>query len=178
MSSRFTQVLLGLSLLLNCFVLAGFVYRTWIAPPPFAQAGPRPVPSRGGPLEMLAQDVKLDDSQRQALKGLFDRYADERHHRFNEIQKVRKAMADELGKPEFDMARIDSLVEQMTVLRADLQKQSLSAIAQLASELRPDQRQRLHAILAERFGGPPGQRPPPPNGPPPGAGAPPGRPPQ
>ena len=160
MSLRFTQVLLGLSLLLNCFVLAGFVYRTWIAPPPFAEAGPRPAPPRGGPLEMLARDVKLDDAQRQALKGLFDRYADERHQRFRDIQKIRESMAEELSKPKFDMARLDSLVDQMTVLRTDLQKQNLAAIAELAAELRPDQRQRLHTILAERFG-PPGWQPPP-----------------
>ena len=35
MSPRLIQLLLGLSLLLNCFVLAGFVYRSWIAPPVF-----------------------------------------------------------------------------------------------------------------------------------------------
>jgi Spy/CpxP family protein refolding chaperone len=179
MSARLTQVLLGLSLLLNCFVLAGFVYRSWIAPPPLVQAGPRPMPSRGGPLEMLAQEVKLDDSQRQALKGLFERYASERHDQFREIQKLREAMADELKKPDFDLARINSLVDQMTKLRADFQKENLAAIAQLAAELRPDQRQRLHTILAERFGGPPSWRPPPPpGGPPPGPGPGPGRPPQ
>ena len=46
MSSRLMQVLLALSLLLNTFVLVGFVYRSWIAPPPFearrAAAAPRP----------------------------------------------------------------------------------------------------------------------------------------
>jgi Spy/CpxP family protein refolding chaperone len=160
MSLRFTQILLGLSLLLNCFVLAGFVYRTWIAPPPLAQAGPRPWANRGGPREMLAQDLKLDDSQRQALKGVFDRYASDRHDRFREIQKIRDAMADELKKPEFDMTQIDSLVDRMTRLRADSQKENFAALAKLAAELRPAQRQQLHTILAERFGGPPGWRPP------------------
>lgn len=162
MSLRFTQILLGLSLLLNCFVLAGFVYRTWIAPPPFAHTGPRFASPRGGPLEMLAQDVKVDAGQRQALKDLFERYASERHHRFSEIQKIREEMAEELKKPEFDMTRIDSLVDRMTALRADSQKQNLSAIAQLSAGLRPDQREQLHTILAERYGGPPGWRPPPP----------------
>ena len=96
MSLRVTQLLLGLSLLLNCFVLAGFVYRTWVEPPPFAQ-GPRPPPPpRGGPLEMLAQDVKLDDGHRAALKDLFDRYAEERRQRVHEIQKIREAERDSL----------------------------------------------------------------------------------
>jgi Spy/CpxP family protein refolding chaperone len=155
MSQRFTQILLGLSLLLNCFVLAGFVYRTWIVPPPFAQASPRPAQHRDSPLERLARDLKLDDGQRQALKGLFDRYADERQDRFREFQKIREKMADELKKPEFDMARIDSLVDQMAKLRTESQKQNFGALAQLAEQLRPDQRQHLHAMLAERFGSPP-----------------------
>jgi len=152
MSSRVTQLLLGLSLLLNCFVLAGFVYRTWIEPPPVVREA-RPAPPRGGPLEMLAQDVKLDDGQRAALKDLFDRYADERRQRIHEIQKLREAMGEELKKSQFDMNRIDALVDQMTSLRADLQKQSLAAIAQFADRVRPDQRQQLQTILAERFGG-------------------------
>ncbi|WIM13155.1 periplasmic heavy metal sensor [Enhydrobacter sp.] len=162
MSSRFTQILLGLSLLLNCFVLAGFVYRTWIAPPPFAEAGRRP-PPRGGPLEMLARDVKLDDSQRRALNDLFDRYAGERHDRFRKFQAIRQEMAGELKKPEFDMARIDALVDRMAALRTESQKQNFAALAQLADQLRPDQRQQLHAILAERFGSSPRWRPPPPD---------------
>jgi len=62
-------------------------------------------------------------------------------------------MGEELKKPTFDMNRIDALVDQMTSLRADLQKQSLAAIAQFADRIRPDQRQQLQTILAERFGG-------------------------
>ncbi|SKA22276.1 protein refolding chaperone Spy/CpxP family [Enhydrobacter aerosaccus] len=170
MSSRLTQVLLGLSLLLNCFVLAGFVYRSWIEPPAVVQPGPRPAPGRSSPLEMLSQDVNLDASQRQALKETFDSYASARHERFLEIQSIRHAMADELRKPEFDMSQINGLVDQMTKLRAEQQKENLAAIAELANHLRPDQRDRLHTILADRYGGPPGWRgpngtPPPPPGP-------------
>ena len=52
MSSRLTQVLLALSLLLNCFVLAGFVWRTWIEPPALHRAGgPPPGPRGMSPLE-------------------------------------------------------------------------------------------------------------------------------
>lgn len=168
MSSRLTQVLLGLSLLLNCFVLAGFVYRSWIAPPPFVHHGPIP-PGAGGPLEMLSQEVRIDDSQRVALKGLFDRYAGERRDRFREIVKIRREMAEELKKPEFDMARINALVDQMTQLRGEQQKHNLAAISELDSQLRPEQRERLHTILAERYGPPPRPPMPPEGGSPPGA---------
>ena len=152
MSSRLTQVLLALSLLLNCFVLAGFVYRSWIDPPHWqgrmgGQSGYR------SPLDALSQDLKLDDTQKQALKGLFEQYSTIRRDRFGEIQKVREAMSAELQKPEFDMTKIEALVEQMTQLRAEQQKENLRAISQLSSHLRPEQRDELHKILAERYGG-------------------------
>ena len=41
MGGRLIQLLLAMSLLLNTFVLAGFVYRSWIAPP-FDHAMPPP----------------------------------------------------------------------------------------------------------------------------------------
>ncbi|MFI5001328.1 MAG: Spy/CpxP family protein refolding chaperone [Reyranellales bacterium] len=168
MSSRLTQVLLGLSLLLNCFVLAGFVYRSWIAPPEMAFRGPPPGP-RPGPLEMLSKELKLDDSQREATRDVFEHYATSRRERFQQIQKIREQMAAELKKPEFDMSRIDPLIDQMIVLRGEQLKGNLSSISELASRLRPEQRERLHKILGERFGSPQGR---PPGGPGPGPGRP------
>jgi len=177
MSLRFTQLLLGLSLLLNCFVLAGFVYSTWIAPPVVARPGPPPGGLQGrGPIEALSQELKLDEPQRQALRSVFEQYAKSRHDRFAEITKVREQMVAELKKPEFDLARINELIDQVTKLRADLQKENLATIAQVAPQLRPEQRERLHAILADRYGGGgPGGRP---GGQGRGPGPGPGRPPQ
>ena len=166
MSARLTQVLLALSLLLNCFVLAGFVWRSWIQPPHEFVGGP-PRPRNWSPLEALAQDLKLDETQRQGLQPVFEQYAEERRGRFREIQKIREAMVAEVSKPDFDMAKIDSLIEQITKLRSDAQKDNMRAIADLASKLKPEQRDKLHKILADRYGNPPwaaGRRPP---GPPP-----------
>ena len=158
MSLRITQVLLGLSLLLNAFVLAGFVFHSWIEPPPPRHAGG---PGRwGNPLEALAQDLKIDDTQKKELQPLFDQYVNARRERFRDIAKIREAMTAELEKSPFDMAKIDSLVDQMMALRVDLQKQNLRTIDQLAQKLRPEQRDELHKILAERYGRPPRPQPP------------------
>jgi len=155
MSSRLTQVLLALSLLLNCFVLAGFVYRSWIDPPHWRgrMGGPPGQSGYRSPLDALSKELELDDSQKQALKGLFEQYSTSRRDRFREIQKVREAMSAELQKPEFDMTKIEALVEQMTALRAEQQKENLRSISQLSPHLRPEQRDELHKILAERYGG-------------------------
>lgn len=187
MPSRLVQILLGLSLLLNCFVLAGFVYRSWIAPPAFEAHFPPPPPPPGprpSPVEALIRDLDLDDSQRSALRDVLDRYSMARRERLREIQKVREQTAAEFRRPQLDMTRIDGLVDQMTRLRADLWKENLHAVAQLEPQLRPDQRERLQVLLVERFAGAPPPRPAAPGGPgapPPGPGGRPpgpGRPPQ
>lgn len=173
MTSRVTQVLLGLSLLLNAFVLAGFVFNSWFEPPHRPFAGGRPPPGQPGqqnrwpnPLETLAQDLKLDDAQRKAVQPIIDEYGNSRRDRWRDIGKIREAMSAELQKPSFDWAKVDGLIDQMTVLRAEQQKQNLRAVEQMANKLTPDKQAELHKILGERYGGwRGGSRPPPPRPP-------------
>ncbi len=157
MSSRLTQVLLALSLLLNCFVLAGFVYRTWIEPPAFHRPGGPPGPGARGmsPMEALAEDLGLDNGQRQELRAVFDRYAEGRRERFRDIQKIRDAMVDRVAEAGVRSDQDRSLIEQITDLRRDAQKENMRAIAELATKLKPEQRDKLHKILADRYGNPP-----------------------
>jgi Spy/CpxP family protein refolding chaperone len=163
MTSRWLQILLGLSLLLNAFVLAGFVWRTWIEPPHFARQfvhGPPPG-SRPSPLEVVSRELELDDRQRAELKDLFDRYGKARYERYDEIRKLREQMGAELREPGFDLAKLDGLVDQMMVLRVEQQKEYLRAFAELGPKLKPEQRERLHKFLADRYSGR-GRPPPPP----------------
>lgn len=166
MSSRLMQVLLGLSLLLNLFVLTGFVYRSWIAPPAFDDRrpmGPPPDGRPGGPLsgsggppsplEVLAHELKLDDGQRQSLRTVFEQYAAGRRERYAEMQKVREQMATELKRPDTDYAKLEPMVEQLSRLRGEVQKENLRAMRQIEPTLRPDQHERFEAMLAERLGG-------------------------
>lgn len=192
MNSRLVQLLLGLSLLLNCFVLAGFVYRSWIVPPqPFQgrMSGPPPQPQQGnrpgGPLEMMANDLKLDETQRKALHDEFEKSIADRRERLHQIQQIREQTSDELKKQPVDFAKIDAFIDQVAKLRGDQQKANLHGILEMDAHLTAQQRERMHEILAERYvgmglqgrpGGPGGQ----PRGPGPGGpgGPGPGRPPQ
>jgi len=177
MSSRMMQILLALSLLLNTFVLAGFVYRSWIAPPVFEHRQPPPPPGpRPRPLEMVARELDLDEPQRAKLRGIIDQYATTRRDRQGEIQKLRDKVAAEYRQPTIDLARIDPIIEQVARLRAEQQKDTLRSFAQLEPQLTPQQRERMHHILAERLAGPSWSRPRG-QGPGPGPGGP-GRPPQ
>ena len=153
MSPRLTQALLGLSLLLNLFVLAGFVYRTWIAPPGAEQPARMPLGQRPSALEILANELKLDDAQRAALKPVFDDYAATRRERQRENARLREEIAAELKKPDTDLTKLEPVVDQLSRLRADNQKDTLRAIIAIEPKLRPDQRDHFEKILAERLGG-------------------------
>ena len=152
------HVLLGLSLLLNAFVLAGFIYRSWIAPPPY-ELPPPPPPSASGPrpspVETMAHDLKLDDRQRDALSGIVDRYTAARRERMQEIQRIREQTAAEFRQSPLRMAKVEELVDQVSRLRAEQQKETLRTIMQFEPELSSEQRMRMQTILAERFAGPP-----------------------
>src|SRR6185503_4119255 len=101
----------------------------------------------------LVQDLKLDEAQKKDVQPVIDQYAKTRRERWRDIGKIREAMSAELQKPAFDMVKIDALVDQMTVMRAEQQKENLRAIEQMAAKLKPDQQAELHKILAERYGG-------------------------
>ena len=181
MNSRLIQTLLALSLLLNTFVLVGFVYRSWIAPPfdmhpPLQRGGPgqpgqpgHPGGSRFNPVETVVRDLELDVEQRQRTKALFDRYASERRERLQEIQRIREQTGAEMGRMPMDMARIDVLIDQVSRLRAEQQKETLRTLLELQPSLRPEQRERLRELLVDRVAPPP----PPPGRPPPGGPPPP-----
>jgi len=154
MGGRLIQLLLALSLLLNAFVLAGFVYRSWLAPP-FDHQMPPPPPPGGGPLEQIAHDLNLDEAQRKALREVFDRNQADRRKRLQEIQALREQTGGELRKSAVDWSKVDGLIEQVARLRGEAQKENLRAILDLESQLTPQQRDKLHAVLAERYVNPP-----------------------
>jgi len=151
------QVALALSLLLNAFFVAGFVFRNWIAPLPFEHRAPPPPPPGGRPsfLDMVVSDVSLDGPQREALRGLFEQHAQGRRDRFREIQKTREQLINEYRRSPIDPDKLLPLIEKLTDLRAEQQKDTVKALAELEAKLTPEQRQRLHQVLVDRLSAPP-----------------------
>jgi Spy/CpxP family protein refolding chaperone len=162
--SRLIQVLLALSLLLNTFFVAGFVFRGWLAPLPFEHRMPPPPGPGAGPgprptiLEMVTRELNLEDAQRQSLHGVFEQYNKDRRESFREIQRLREEIIAEYKRVPLDQARIDPLIDKLNVLRTDQQKDTVRAFALIEAQIKPEQRERLHQVLTERLSGPP--RPP------------------
>ena len=150
---RWLPVALVLSLLLNAFFVAGFVFRGWIAPLPFEQRAAPPPPSpaaRPSALEAVANDINLDERQRQVLRGLIEQHAKARRERSREMQKVREQIVAEYRRIPLDKTLLAPLIDKLGDLRADQQKDTVSALSEMEAELNPDQRQRMHQVLVDR----------------------------
>jgi Spy/CpxP family protein refolding chaperone len=156
---RLITVALALSLLLNAFFIAGFVFRGWIAPLPFEQRVAPTPGSRPSALETVAKEVNLDEKQRQALRGIMEQHAKVRRERADEMQKVREQIVDEYRRTPLDQARLDPLVDKLGDLRAEQQKETVRALMQFEAELSPQQRERMHQVLVDRLLASPWYRP-------------------
>jgi Spy/CpxP family protein refolding chaperone len=167
MSSRLLQLLLIFSLLLNSFVIAGFVYRSWIAPPAEAGLIPPPPPPppppggapaatpRPGPLEVITRELGLDEGQREVFRGLIEQHAAKRRERLQEIHRDREQVAAEMRRPQPDLKKVEGLIDRVSELRSELIKENLRTLAAFEPKLRPEQRERMYVIFADRFAGVP-----------------------
>jgi len=159
MGSRLLQLLLIFSLLLNSFVIAGFVYRSWIAPPAeVGQAPPPPPPPSGpaprpGPLEVVTRELNLDQGQREVFRSLIEQHAAKRRERLQEIHRDREQVAAEMRRPQPDLAKVEGLIDRVSELRGELIKENLRTLAAFEPKLRPEQRERMYMIFADRFAG-------------------------
>lgn len=159
MSSRLLQLLLIFSLLLNSFVIAGFVYRGWIAPPTEVGLAPPPPPPpsgpapRPGPLEVVTRELDLDQGQREVFRSLIEQHAAKRRERLQEIHRDREQVAAEMRRPQPDLAKVEGLIDRVSELRGELIKENLRTLAAFEPKLRPEQRERMYVIFADRFAG-------------------------
>lgn len=156
--SRLLQVVIALSLLLNAFFIAGFVFRSWIAPLPFEHRAPPPPGARPGAVETVANEVNLDDSQRKALQGMLERYAQIRRERHSKMHKLREQIVAEYERAPLDQERLGSLIDELGELRMVQQKETMRTLAQLEAQLKPEQGQRMHEVLVHRLKNPPWRR--------------------
>jgi len=156
MSWRLMPVLLGLSVLLNAFFIAGFVFRGWIAPMAFEhhRLPPPPPGPRPGVVEYIANEAGLDDAQQRALRPALDRYFQARRERLRGIQKLRDEMGAEYRRAPLEPQRVDPLIDQLGTLRVEQQRDTVRTLAQIQAQLRPDQQERMRQALEERLAGP------------------------
>jgi uncharacterized membrane protein len=151
-------ILLGLSVALNVFFIGGFFYARHFGPP--WGDGPGHFDRRD---DATLADLNLDPGQqrtaRQALRDMRQR----NFARLRELRQVRERVIVELRKERTDFAVVDPLIDRVTTLRGDIQKDGLRTAEQISATLRPEQREKFREFVIARTlvpgaGGRPGPR--------------------
>jgi Spy/CpxP family protein refolding chaperone len=150
MSRRVLAILLVVSMLFNFAVLIGFVKsrRDAASATSTRDLTPATAPAEQSLLARLANELKLDPTQADALKELRRRQQQQQVVFGESLMVVRQDLQAELREDEPDLERVRTLVDQ----EADLLRQRRQAEAELYGEfvalLSPQQRHRL----GERLG--------------------------
>lgn len=140
MRARLPWILFAVSLILNVFVVGGFLYTRHVAdrPPP------------GGPVWMAARSLELDDAQKEAFRQL----RAEGRRNFEEMREtmrpLRERLTGELAKPAPDFATVDRLIDEISVAETIKQKAMARTVQRFVDTLRPEQRAQFHRAVQEQ----------------------------
>ena len=104
----------------------------------------------GMAVEWALRGVDASEEQKQQARRITDRLIDELSPVVGKHREHREAFAHELAKPEIDREAIERLRKDELALADQASKTAVSAIADLASVLTPDQRAEL-ITFALRF---------------------------
>ena len=119
---------------------------------------------RGGPpKDFIAKELKLDDSQLDKFKKV-----DELHHSKMramdfEARELKEVLFSNLGNSDFTTQKLDSVVNLISSLSAEREKEVFSYFNKLQEICNPNQQAKLNAIVSGALKqGPEGNGPPPP----------------
>ncbi len=140
---RFVEIALALSLVLNVFVVGGFVY-SQLTGPSGAPVG------HDRRLDLMANRLGVDTEKskpfREFKAGL--------RQVFNGLNQTNRPLFDQLWqealKPDPDLARLDQLVDEIVAKRQAVSHESLRLLVKFSASLSPDQRSALLALMQNR----------------------------
>ncbi len=147
-------ILLGLSVALNVFFVGGFVYaRHFSERPDWEQRVDANLPV----------ELNLDPGQQRTVRQSLREMRQRNFTRLREIRQTRERLVAELRKERTDFGIVDPLIDRVTTLRGDIQKDGLRTADQIGATLRPEQREKFRELVIARTlvpgtGGRPGQR--------------------
>jgi Spy/CpxP family protein refolding chaperone len=139
-------VILGVILLIaiNMSVLATVGYR-W-------RCGPEGKTCKSqAPCEYLCAHLSLSDSQREKME-LFGKALDEKTGIIREaLRHKRNKLVELLNEPSPDRVRVDSLIEEIGMAQAELEKEVMEHIIREKEILTPEQQKKFLELISRRL---------------------------
>jgi Spy/CpxP family protein refolding chaperone len=128
--SRLLWLALGLSLVLNAFLVGTLVW--WVNANRLMPPAER--------FQQIGRELNLNDDQRDAFQQLVIEMRRNGRTLHDSNEPLIEKIWGEMGKPQADLASIDRLVDQATENRRAYQRSMAGALSRFLSSLTPEQR--------------------------------------
>jgi hypothetical protein len=138
---------IALLVILNLLTLAAL----WLTV--FHRSPGGPPPWRGGeardPRLFLNRELNLTAAQAKEFDDLRNRFFKAARPLHDEIGRLKESLIGEMFRPQHDMVRMKTLIEEIGAHRADEEKRLLNHFLDMVNACRPDQKARFQAIIRE-----------------------------
>ncbi len=139
MRIKLLWILLGASLLLNLFFAGGVIYSKMTAE--------RLGGASGQQLDAVADELALSEAQRAELMALRAAARERRQEMRREGQQLRQALIEEMSKPSFDQARVQTLLGERSKLFVGFVGDVMAQTHDFLDTLEPEKKREFLAMM-------------------------------
>ena len=144
MKKRLFIIAMVLLFVINITALTTLSYNRWIKP--------RPAPQQPGQSETwltLQKQVSLSSQQSQTMQNFRLSFEKEVDSLRQQLWEKRNFLLEEARNPSPNLNRIDSLIEEISALQADIQKKSVRNLLKDKEILTPGQQEKYFSLFKE-----------------------------
>jgi len=144
LKKRLFIIAMVLLFVINITALTTLSYNRWIKP--------RPAPLQPGQSETwltLQKQVSLSSQQSQTMQNLRLSFEKEVDSLRQQLWEKRNFLLEEARNPSPNLNRIDSLIEEISALQADIQKKSVRNLLKDKEILTPGQQEKYFSLFKE-----------------------------
>jgi Spy/CpxP family protein refolding chaperone len=141
------------SLALNVGTVGAFIYLRY-QDQQQQVAGPAPPPI---PLRSLWRELKMDESQRQALRGLFPAHHRKVHEIRQALTQKRQELFDLIKGDDAPWSAIKAKIQEISALQGNLEEEMARFMLEFKKNLTPEQHAAYLNLLKNRLGCGPGR---------------------
>ena len=145
MNKKFIPLTLTLLFIVNVTGLAALAYNRWVRSP----EPQLPVATLLTP-EALQEPIALNQEQVKQMKNLRSALEDNILSLREQMQEKRQRLIQEARQPEPDLAEIDRVIDEISVLQANIQKKTVRNLMRDKQLLNPTQRSRYFSLFENR----------------------------
>ena len=101
--------------------------------------------------ETFRRRLELTEDQFRKVREVQDRLAEEMETQHSLLREKRQALVDQLRAPDPDREMIDSLLVEISVLQADIERKVVDNLLEMKGVLTPAQREKLLSLIDHKF---------------------------